>query len=90
MVAKAAGHVLGLLIAKVKSCDGVLMTAILNYIMLYLVQPIIDCGASIWGTKKYTCVAAVQHGTCLFVMGVGKYTPNCAVQGDKGWPLPGK
>ncbi len=23
-------------------------------------------------------------------MGVGKYTPNCAVQCDMGWPLPGK
>ncbi len=23
-------------------------------------------------------------------MGVDKYTPNCAVQGDMGWPLPGK
>ncbi len=23
-------------------------------------------------------------------MGVGKYTTNCVVQGDMGWPLPGK
>ncbi len=85
MVAKAAGRALGLLIAKVKSYGGVPYDC---FTKLYnaLVQPIIDYGASIKGTKEYTCVAAVQHRACRFFMGVGKYTPNCAVQGDMGWP----
>ncbi len=89
MVVKAAGRALGLLIVKVKSYGGVPYDC---YTKLYnaLVQPIIDYGASIWGTKEYTCVAAVQHRAFHFFMGVGKYTPNCAVQRDMVWPLPGK
>ncbi len=89
MVDNAAGHALGLLIAKVKLYGGVPYDC---YIKLYnaLDQPIIDYGASIWGIKEYTCVAAVQHRACRFFMGVGKYTPNCAFQGDMGWTLPGK
>ncbi len=89
MVTNAAGHALGVLIAKVKSYGAVSYDC---YTKLYnaLVQPIIDYGASIWGTKEYTCLAAVQHRACRFFIGVGKYTPNFAVQGDMGWPLPGK
>ncbi len=89
MVVKAAGRALGLLIGKVKSYGGVPYDC---YTKLYnaLDQPIIDYGASISGTKEYTCVAGLQHRDCRFFMGMGKYTPNCAVQGDMGWPLPRK
>ncbi len=68
MVAKTAGYALGLLIAKVKSYDGVPYDF---YTKLYnaLVQPIVDYGTSIWGTKEYTCVATVQHRACRFFMG---------------------
>ncbi len=67
MVVKASGHALGLLIAKVNSNGGVPYDC---FTKLYnaLVQPIIDYSASIWGTKEYTCVAAVQHRTCRFSM----------------------
>ncbi len=89
IVAKAAGRAFGLLIAKVRSYVGVPHDC---YTKLYnaLVQPIIDYGASTWGTNEYMCVVAVQHGACHFFMGLCKYTPNCAVQGDVVWLQCGK
>ena len=86
MVAKAAGRALGLLIAKCKAYGGIPFDC---YTRLYnaLVQPIIDYGAAIWGTKEYSCINAIQHRAARFYMGVGKYTPNTAVIGDMGWEV---
>ena len=86
-VAQSAGRALGLLIAKSKANGGMPYKC---FTKLYesLVQPVIDYGSAIWGTKNFSCINAVQHRACRFFMGVGKYTPNCAVQGDMGWPLP--
>lgn len=89
VVAKSAGRALGLLIAKFKAYGGMHYDC---FTKLYhsLVQPVIDYGAAIWGTKSYSCINAVQHRACRFYMGVGKYTPNTAVIGDMGWTLPGQ
>ena len=48
----------------------------------------IDYGSPIWGTREYTCINAVQNRAGRFFLGVGKYTPNIAVNGDIGWSLP--
>ena len=45
----------------------------------------ISYGASIWGTQEYSCINSVQHRACRFFLGVGKFTPNAAVEGDMGW-----
>ena len=45
-------------------------------------------GASIWGTKEYTCINAVQNRACRFFLGVGKYASINAVNGDMGWMPP--
>ncbi len=52
-----------------------------------LVQPILDYGASIWGTKEFSCVNAVQNRASHDYMDMGKYTPNGAVHADMGWLL---
>ena len=36
-------------------------------------------------TKEYKCINAVQNRACRFFLGVGKYAPNNAVNGDIGW-----
>ena len=86
-VAKAASRALGLLISKAKAhgdhpCD--------TFTKLYtsLVQPVIDCGAALWGTKTYTGISAVQYRACRFFLEVGCYTPNAGVEGDMGWTNP--
>ncbi len=81
MVAKAASCALGLLIAKSKAY-GELPYEVCSQLYNSLVYPIIDYGAAIWGTNQCSCISAVQHRACRYFMGVGRYTPNAAVQGD--------
>ena len=83
-VAKSASRALGLLIAKCKANGGFNYT---TFTKLFdtMVWSVIDYGASIWGTKDYSCINAVKNRAMRFFMGVGKYTPNLALYGDMGW-----
>ena len=51
-------------------------------------QSIIDYGVAIWGYKEFPSINAVQNRACRYFLGVGKYTPTAAVQGDMGWYVP--
>ena len=86
-VAQAATRALGLLISKYKTMGGMPFKV---YTTLYdsMVLPIISYGAAIWGTKEYSAINAVHHRACRVFLGVGKYTPNAAVNGDMGWTPP--
>ncbi len=46
------------------------MNVLLNYDSL--VQLILDYGASIWGTKEFSCVNALQNRASRYYTGVGK------------------
>ena len=83
-VAKSASRALGLVIHKSKLNGGFPFEC---FTKLYdaLVWPIVEYGSSIWGTRKRSCIEAVQNRACRYFMAVGKYTPNVAVQGDMGW-----
>ena len=83
-VAQSASRALGLLIAKAKAYGGFPFG---TFTRLYdsTVNSVISYGASIWGTREYSCINAVQHRACRFFLGVGKFTPNAAVEGDMGW-----
>jgi hypothetical protein len=93
-VAQSAQRALGLLIAKSKAHGGFSYS---TYTKLYdshtklydsLVWPVINYGAAIWGTKEYTNINSVHNRACRFFMGVGKFTPTAALQGDMGWTVP--
>ena len=86
-VAKAAHRALGLLIAKSKAYGGLPFH---TFQKLYdsLVQPIIDYGAGIWGTQSFSWINSVQHRAERFYLGLGKYVPNNALQGEMGWRNP--
>lgn len=83
-VADSAGRALGLLISKCKAAGGLPFS---TFSKLYdsTVASIISYGASIWGCKKHRCIEAVQNRALRFYLGVGRYTPNAAVNGDTGW-----
>ena len=87
MVAQAASRALGLLIAKDK-CNGGMPFKCYTKLYESLVQSVIDYGAAIWGTQEYSCISAVQNRACRYFMGLGKYAPNIALQGDTGWKHP--
>ena len=53
-----------------------------------IVLPVINYGAAIWGHSQYSSVNAVHNKACRFYLGVGRYTPSAAVQGDIGWLPP--
>ena len=53
-----------------------------------LLQSIIDYSAAVWGTKSISSISAVQNRACRFFLGLGRYAPNAAVNGDMGWPAP--
>ena len=52
------------------------------------VQSVIDYSAAVWGTKSISSISAVQNCACRFFLGLGRYAPNAAVNGDMGWPAP--
>ena len=83
-VAASASRALGLLISKCKSAGGFPFS---TFTKLYdsTVGSIIAYGAAVWGCRKFKCIAAVQNRALRFHLGVGRYTPNAAVNGDTGW-----
>ncbi len=87
MVAQAASRALGLVIAKDKAHGGMPFDC---FTKLYdsVVQSVINYGAAVWGTKEFSCISAVQNRACRYFMGLGKYAPNIALQGDTGWHHP--
>ena len=87
MVAQSASRALGLVIAKCKVAGGVPYNV---FTKLYdsIVWPVIAYGAAVWGHKDFSCISAVQNRAMRFFLGVGKYTPTVAVQGEMGWIPP--
>ena len=83
-VAQSASRALGRLISKCKLAGGFPYNV---FTKLYdsVVSPVINYGACIWGFKSYSCINAVQNRAQRFFLGVGKYTPVAALQGDMGW-----
>ena len=83
-VALSANRALGLVIAKCKILGGV-SHGVFTKLYDSMVSSIVEYGASIWGTRNYSCINAMQNRACRFFLGVGKYTPNNAVSGHMGW-----
>ena len=86
-VAQSAHRALGLLIAKDKSHGG-FTYEVFTKLYEVMVDSIISYGAGIWGNKVYSCINAVQNRACRYFLGLGKKSPNLALQGDMGWRLP--
>ena len=84
VVAQSANRALGLLIAKSKALGGMPYN-ISTKLFDSMVWSVISYGAAVWGTRKYSCIDAVQMKAQRFFLGTGKYTPSDAVAGDMGW-----
>ena len=79
-----ANRALGAIIAKSKSLGGFPFKCFTK-LFDSLVLPILTYAAAVWGYKSFSCINAVFNRACRFYLGVGKYTPNAAIQGDMGW-----
>ena len=87
-MAASAGSALGLIISKFYP-NGSMPNKVLRKVYESLVAPAIDNGAAtIWGTREFSCINAVQNRACRVFLGLGCYAPNAVVQGEMGWFLP--
>ena len=83
-VAQYASRALGLVIANAKAYGG-FPFGTFSKMYNFTVSPVISYGATIWGTREYLCINAVQDPACRFFLSIGKFTQNAAVEGDMGW-----
>ena len=83
VVAESASRALGLLISKDTYFGGMLYEC---FTKCYdaTVQSIIEYSAAIWGTKPFSSISAVQNRACRYFLGLGRYVPNAAINGDMG------
>ncbi|CAG2231612.1 unnamed protein product [Mytilus edulis] len=86
-VAASANRALGLVISKYKSFGGLPFD---SFTKLYdsIVWSTISYGAAVWGDRTFSCINSIQNKAIRFYMGVGRYTPNVAVNGDSAWKPP--
>ena len=87
VVAQSASRALGLLISKDKYFGGMPYEC---FTKCYdaTVQSVIEYSAAIWGTKPFSSISAVQNRACRYFLGLGRYAPNAAINGDMGWVSP--
>ena len=49
------------------------------------VTPVLDYSSGVWGFSKYNCLEAIQNRAIRIYLGVHKFAPTLALQGDMGW-----
>ena len=87
MIAQSASRALGLLIAKDKALGGMPYQCF-SKCYNAIAQSTLNYGVPIYGTSALSCIDAAQNRACRYFLGLGKYAPNSAINGDMGWPAP--
>ena len=87
-LARGAGRALGSVISKLQTLKEF---GIKTYEKLFqiCVIPILDYHSSVWGYKDYSVIDAVQNRSIRYFLGVHRFAPKLAINGDIGW-LPAK
>ena len=49
---------------------------------------VINYGSSIWGGKEFSSISSVHNRAGRYYLGLRRYTPNAALQGELGWKTP--
>ncbi len=84
VLSDAANRVLRSIINKYKAINGLGYYA---YIRLFQsgVCPILDYGSEIWGFRHFDKVDSIQKKGIRIYIGVHRFTPIAAINGDMGW-----
>ena len=87
VLSQASGRALGSIIAKYKMQK---FMGYKTYTKLFesCVCPVMDYGAGVWGFEEYAAAKAVQHRAMRVFLGVHRYAPILAMEGDIGWLSP--
>ena len=84
ILSEAAGRALGAIINKYKNIN---FMGIDTYTKLFVshIIPILHYSACVWGFKQYGQCDIVQNKAMRIFLGVHKFAPILALQGDMGW-----
>ena len=80
----SAGRALGGICSKFKKLKGLGYQTFTKMFHTGVV-PIMDYCSGIWGYQKFGKVESLQNRALKFYLGVHKFSPNLAVNGDMGW-----
>ena len=80
----AAGRALGKLFTVYKGFNGMRYNSFTKLYESY-VDPIITYSSSIWGYKQFSCCESTQNRAIPGFLGVHRFAPNLAINGDMGW-----
>jgi hypothetical protein len=84
VLAKSAGRALGSICTKFRKIKGLGFKTFTK--MFHAgVTPILDYCSGIWGNGSHTKIDTIQNRALRFFLGVHRFAPNLAVQGDCGW-----
>ena len=79
-----AGRALGSIISKVHNMKD-FDTSTFEKLYESCAVPVLDYGASVWGYKTYTVIDSVQNRAIRYFLGVHRFSPSLAINGDVGW-----
>ena len=84
LLADAGGRAFGALRNKIQHLKDIRYN---TYTKMYCtaVAPILDYCAGVWGNNWFGKIESVQNRAIRSFLGVHKFTPNHAIQGDMGW-----
>jgi hypothetical protein len=84
VLAGSANRALGSIYTKFNKLKGLGFT---TFTTLYNsgVAPILDYCSGIWGYQNFEKIDTVQNRALRFYLGVHKFAPNLAINGDMGW-----
>jgi hypothetical protein len=87
ILGNSAGRALGGVIAKFKQFKNV---GYKTYTKMYeaAVVPVSDYASGVWGYKDYISHNNVHNRALRYFLGVHRFAPNAAIQGDMGWRPP--
>ena len=80
----AAGRALGKLFSVYKGFKGMGYNSFTKLYESY-VEPIMTYSSSIWGYKQFHCCDSIQNRAIRGFLGVHRFAPKVAINGDMGW-----
>ena len=83
-LAAAGGRALGNIYAVHKKLYGLRYSPFMQIFQSY-VDPILTYASGVWGAKKFSFPDAIQNRVIRMFLGVHRFAPNLAINGDMGW-----
>lgn len=87
LLAEAAGRALGSIVAKYK-LHGYMGYNTYSKLYESCVCPVMDYSSGVWGFKNYDKINSVQNKAMRIFLGVHRFAPTLALEGDMGWLMP--